>query len=160
MPVARYFLWVGGVLLALLFIADACLPRLPFVRVADASRPAIRIHSTQKWPERAVLDTSAPMPHVVAIASAVQADPPRVDPPRVDPGRPDPAPMAAAAIADHAREALAQLQPPVSPKPQAKQPRRQEVRHQQNLALRHVARVPPRIVRQQQYAWFSDRMWW
>jgi hypothetical protein len=29
MPLARYFFYVGGVLLALLFIADAYLPKLP-----------------------------------------------------------------------------------------------------------------------------------
>jgi hypothetical protein len=29
MPLARYFLYVGGVLLALLFVADMCLPKLP-----------------------------------------------------------------------------------------------------------------------------------
>ena len=62
MPLMRYFIYVGGALLALLFIADACLPPLP---VAKASRSAtdlsvIRIHSDTKWPERVVFDTTRP----------------------------------------------------------------------------------------------------
>lgn len=72
MPVARYFLWVGGVLLALLFIANACLPKLPEGRATDTPRPVIRIYSERKWPERIVFDTSTPMLHMAAAASPVQ----------------------------------------------------------------------------------------
>lgn len=60
MPLARYFLYVGGVLLSLLFIADAYLPKPPASERADTERPAIRIHSDRKWPERVVFDTSLP----------------------------------------------------------------------------------------------------
>jgi hypothetical protein len=44
MPLARYFLFVGGVLLALLFVADALLPKLPAAETANANLPVIRIH--------------------------------------------------------------------------------------------------------------------
>ena len=78
MPLARYFLWVESVLLALLFIADACLPNLPAGKpTTDRPPPAIRIHSERKWPERIVFDTSAPMPRVATDASSVQGDPVR-----------------------------------------------------------------------------------
>jgi hypothetical protein len=60
MPLARYFLFVGGVLLALLFISDAYLPKLPVVDMATTELPVIRIHSDRKWPERVVYDTSLP----------------------------------------------------------------------------------------------------
>jgi hypothetical protein len=62
MPLARYFFFVGGVLLALLFMANAWLPELPATdSVASvADMPVIRIHSDRKWPERVVFDTSAP----------------------------------------------------------------------------------------------------
>src|SRR5215470_2639753 len=45
MPLARYFLWVGAVLLALLLVADLSLPELPIAKSADARLPAIHIRS-------------------------------------------------------------------------------------------------------------------
>jgi hypothetical protein len=62
MPLARYFSFVGGVLLTLLFILDAYLPKIPVREKATANLPIIRIHSERKWPERIVFDTSAPIP--------------------------------------------------------------------------------------------------
>ena len=63
MPVARYFLFVGGVLLALLLAVDAFSPQQ--VAVASNAAPAVdktvvRIRSDQKLPERVVYDTSLP----------------------------------------------------------------------------------------------------
>src|SRR5882724_2192468 len=62
MPLARYFFFVGGVLLALLFVVDAVLPTLPVSDRTDkgADKSIIRIHSDRKWPERVVFDTSLP----------------------------------------------------------------------------------------------------
>jgi hypothetical protein len=48
MPLARYFFSVGGVLLALLLIADANLPKLPLTDRANPDLPVIRIHSDRK----------------------------------------------------------------------------------------------------------------
>jgi hypothetical protein len=62
-PVARYFLYVGGGLLALLFVVDALVPHEAVVASIGApaiERPMVRIHSTQKLPERVVYDTSLP----------------------------------------------------------------------------------------------------
>lgn len=59
MPLARYFIYVGGTLL-LLFIADFSLPNLPARTRPNAESHLIRIHSDQKWPERLVFDTSTP----------------------------------------------------------------------------------------------------
>jgi hypothetical protein len=63
MPVARYFLFVGGALLALLFALDAFAPQP--MAVASNSAPSIdktvvRIRSDQKPPERVVYDVSLP----------------------------------------------------------------------------------------------------
>jgi hypothetical protein len=62
-PIARYFIIVGGTLAALLFIAGWCLPTPP-ATFADQSaaidRAVIRIKSAHKWPEKIVLDTSQP----------------------------------------------------------------------------------------------------
>ena len=62
MPLMRYFLFVGGVLLALLVIVNACLPGLPVAErsAATVDRSVIRIHSDRKWPERVVFDTTQP----------------------------------------------------------------------------------------------------
>jgi hypothetical protein len=60
MPLARYFSFVGGVLLALLLILDACLPELPVAAKATVYLPVIRIYSDRKWPERIVYDTNLP----------------------------------------------------------------------------------------------------
>ena len=79
MPVARYFLFVGGVLLALLFALDAFAPQQ--LAVADNTAPSInktvvRIRSDQKLPERVVYDTSLPTivpPATTRIAAAPAA---------------------------------------------------------------------------------------
>ena len=79
MPVARYFLFVGGVLLALLFALDAFAPQQ--LAVADNTAPSInktvvRIRSDQKWPERVVYDTSLPTIVPPAAATQITAAPP------------------------------------------------------------------------------------
>jgi hypothetical protein len=61
MPLLRYFAYVGGVLLALLFIAHWSLPPLNAeAERADADRSIIRIHSQHKWPAAVVIDTTLP----------------------------------------------------------------------------------------------------
>ncbi len=137
MPLARYFFYVGGVLLALLFISDAYLPKLPVAHEATADVPLIRIHSDQKWPERIVYDTSLPtiVPAQNTDASAA-------------------APMAIADVAAKvpAREAFAQLQPSGSKKPDVKRPR------QRKIAKR---RAPPifLVARRQPFGWFGNVIW-
>jgi hypothetical protein len=51
MPVARYFLLVGGALLSLLLVLDVFLPRAPAKEHVEAVRPTIRIYSDRK-PDR------------------------------------------------------------------------------------------------------------
>ncbi|WP_426418800.1 hypothetical protein [Bradyrhizobium genosp. A] len=86
MPILRYFMFVGGALLALLFAADFVWPTSPVAQaVAGASydQPLIRIRSDRHLPERVVLDTSqptiaAPVTKTAAVAApqpAAQADP-------------------------------------------------------------------------------------
>jgi hypothetical protein len=79
MPVARYFLFVGGVLLALLFALDAFAPQQ--VAVASNAAPSIdktvvRIRSDQKPPERVVYDTSLPTIVPPAARTQIAAVPP------------------------------------------------------------------------------------
>ena len=70
MPVARYFLYVGGVLIALLFAITAIVPPEAAVHSAPGiDRSTVRIHSDQKLPERVVYDTTLP---TIVPASKVQ----------------------------------------------------------------------------------------
>ena len=62
MPIARYFIFVGGTLATLLLIAGWCLPAPPamFANQLAIDRSIIRIKSARKWPEKVVLDTNQP----------------------------------------------------------------------------------------------------
>ena len=64
MPILRYFLYVGGSLLALILVANAALPSSPVPAglTSGTDLPPIRIHSDRKPPDRVVIDTSVPMP--------------------------------------------------------------------------------------------------
>ena len=71
MPLLSYVLSVGGVLLALLFAADALLPRPSATGIVSGTEPPrIRIHSERKGPEATVFDTTQP-----TIAPSVAARP-------------------------------------------------------------------------------------
>jgi hypothetical protein len=117
MPLARYFFFVGGALLALLLITDAVLPKLP---VADRSEtgidlPVVRINSDRKWPERVVFDTStaAIIPAIVPVLPA-----------QTEASVPAPTIVADVSAGARVRDAFAQFEPAypkrTGPKPQGK----------------------------------------
>lgn len=70
MPIARFFVFVGGALLALLlavdwYVADgvagsSTLPVEYAPALPQAGEFSIRIHSDHKWPEKLLLDTELP----------------------------------------------------------------------------------------------------
>ncbi|MBB4424408.1 hypothetical protein GGD66_002954 [Bradyrhizobium sp. CIR48] len=70
MPITRYFVFVGALLLALLFAADRYLPA-PVERAgpSDPDRTIIRIASARSLPEKIVFDARADVPMIA------QADP-------------------------------------------------------------------------------------
>jgi len=82
MPILRYFIFVGGALLALLFAANFALPQAPVAESTVTSSndvPLIRIRSDRKLPERVVLDTSQTTvvpPAAVTMAAVVAPQPP------------------------------------------------------------------------------------
>lgn len=79
MPIFRYFIFVGGALLALMFAADFVLPASPVaqaVATAGNDQPVIRIRSDRHLPERVVLDTSQPMLAAPAVTAAAVAQQP------------------------------------------------------------------------------------
>ena len=81
MPVFRYFVFVGGALLALLLIVNWSLPALNAKGTQDSvDRSIIRIQSQQKWPAAVVFDTTRPTlapPPAAAVAAAEPAAPAR-----------------------------------------------------------------------------------
>ena len=61
MPIVRYFVCVGCLLLALLFAADRYLPApADGAGTAVIDKTIIRIHSARRLPERVVFDTRRP----------------------------------------------------------------------------------------------------
>jgi hypothetical protein len=149
MPLARYFSYVGGVLLALLFVLDAYLPKVPVPERVDANLPVIRIHSDRKWPERVVYDTSQPtlIPALIPSGEA---------------SIPIPAAVAGVSVKTGEREALALMQPSDAKPPQPSNPKKREPRlqHQAKTAKRHPMPQPFLAERQRQFGWFRNSIWW
>jgi hypothetical protein len=115
MPLLRYFLFVGGSLLALLFVVNASFPTVPLPETLTSGSdiPPARIHSERKWPERVVFDTSAALPgqsQAAPVAIALLKPQPQVQPQAQPPMPPAIAAMSAKA---RVREAFAQLPPEV-----------------------------------------------
>ena len=77
MPIGRYFVFVGALLLALLFAADRYLPApVEHAAAADPDRTIIRIASARRLPEKIIFDTR-PQTDVPMIA---QVHPAREEP--------------------------------------------------------------------------------
>jgi hypothetical protein len=78
MPLWRYFAFSGSVLLALLLLADWCLPKssADSARV-EVDKTIIRIHSAKQWPDAIVFDTNRPtLSAPVSVAEAAPAEAP------------------------------------------------------------------------------------
>ena len=140
MPLARYFLYVGGALLALLFISDPYLPKLPAADRGNSRSAIIHIHSDQKWPERIDYDTSLltiPLAQVANIVANVAA------------------PEIVASTTK--REAFAQLQP----SSQLSDAKKSEpkLQRQHNTAKRRAAPPARLAARQVQFGWFGNHIW-
>ena len=150
MPLVRYFLFVGGVLLALLFVADACLPKMPVAEAVNAGfDPAtIRIHSDRKWPERVVFDTSHPVIVPTQTANA-------------EPVRPAPAKAADTAATARLRDSFAQLQPSDRQQAQPADPKKPEKKLQpkRRVAKRNVAPPMMLMAQQRSFGFFGNNTW-
>ena len=148
MPLARYFAFVGGVLLALLFISDAVWPRLP---VADATpepgvdKSTIRIHSDRKWPERIVFDTSLP-----TIVPAMTA--------KVEAIVPPPAAVVDASAKARVREAFAQLPTSDAKHAASSDQKKPEFKPQRKrkIARSHIGPRPVVVAQQPQFGFFGN----
>lgn len=144
MPLARYFLYVGAVLLALLFVADAYLPKFPATEKAHANLPLIRIHSDRKWPQRIVYDTSLP----TSISTSVAA---------LEPDVHVGAASAAVWFGPKEREAFAQMQPLDA---EQWQPAGFELRERKPQPRRKFARKGmSKVAMARPFGWFGRSFW-
>lgn len=81
MPIFRYFIFVGGALLALLFLVNQTFVPEPVKQAAQTSvaaaseQPVVRIRSDRKLPERVVLDTSQPTIAAPVVKTAIATAP-------------------------------------------------------------------------------------
>ena len=147
MPLARYFLLVGGALLVVLLVAGAWLPSLPVVEQVEAQRTKIRIHTEMKLPERVVFDTS--MPAVTHPPEPVTAAPslPSADD-----------------VSAKARQAFAHLQSSDVSRSKLADTKRPELKsapsRKSETRKRAAAPRKVRLARQPQFDWFGGRMWW
>ena len=141
MPVARYFLFVGGVLLALLFVIDALVPA--DLAVASHAAPSIdksvvRIKSDRKLPERVVYDTS--LPTIVPPAAKVQV------------AATPPAPAADATAQARVRDTVAQFVPAEAKKVDP------QVQRKRKIAKSRSA-PPMRLAQQSHFGSFGSSTW-
>ena len=143
MPVARYFLYVGGVLLALLFAVDLLVPQDAVVATHGApgvDKSMVRIASTQKLPERVVYDTNLPTivpPASVNVAAAT--------------------PAPAATAQSHVRETFAQYVPGESKKLEPQAPKKRKVARVHTN--RPMYQYPVRVAQQSRFGFFGMPMW-
>lgn len=150
MPLLRYFVFVGGALLALLFVSSAYLPKMPDEVRADSGfdRSIIRIHSERKWPERIVFDTNQPtiVPPQPAITTAsVQA----------------PASVGDASAKARVREAFAELPSPDRTQAQLSDLKKPEkpVQRKRKIAKRRPGPPVMLVAQQPQFSLFGNNTW-
>ena len=144
MPVARYFLYVGGVLLALLFVADAYLPKQTVTAstvatAAPLQHSMLRIRSDRKWPERVVYDTNLPtiVPPTVQVAAA------------------GPVPVAEVSAKARVRESFAQLAPADETKTEARPVSKRKI-----ARARKSPRTPAvRVAQNPNFGFFGINTW-
>jgi hypothetical protein len=152
-------MFVGGALLALLFVCDAVLPQVPLPGnlTSGSDLPAVRIHSDRKWPERVVFNTNLPPIAPVTVAAATAA-------PAVLPA------IAEMSVKARVREAFAQL-PPGQAEPKqpgskvaamaAGEPSKAELKPQpkRKIAKARPVSRPVMLVAQQPHFGLFDTTW-
>lgn len=134
MPLIRYFVFTGGALLALLYLADYYLAGP--VSAAAETGPDLsiaRIHSAQTWPEKIIFDTNVrQIPLTKTVASTSDA--------------------AAPVAPDGTRQAFAMTAQPAAELSKAAEPRQAKAAAlNKRVAERHRRRQPSRMAARGQF---------
>jgi len=154
MPVARYFLYIGGVLLALLLAVDALVPHQAVVASQAApsvDKTVVRIRSDQKPPERVVYDTSLPtiVPRAAVTAQVIAPVAPAVTPVSADAG-------AQARV----RDTYAQLVPTEAKKPGSPVQRKRKIAKSRPAQPTQFAQRPQmQVAQQSHFGFFGGSNW-
>jgi hypothetical protein len=143
MPVARYFLFVGGALLALLLLCNEVLPKLPVETERAEASPitsVIRIRSDRKWPERVVFDTN--LPTIVPPQTAMMAV-----------SAPAPTTVADVSAQSRALQSFAELKP--------SEPKRPDLKpvHKRRVAKARMAPTMVMVAQQPRFGLFDNNTW-
>jgi hypothetical protein len=154
MPVARYFLFVGGILLALIFAIDGFSPPQALVASQAASsvdKTVVRIRSDQKLPERVVYDTNLPTIVPAPVMAARAVAPP--SPPSADASATDSSAQA------RARDTFAQFVPAeAKPEPQV-QRKRKIAKSRPARPMQTAQQSELRVAQQSQFGFFGGSNW-
>jgi hypothetical protein len=147
MPLARYFSFVGGVLLALLFILDACFSKLPVAAKAKVDFPVIRVYSDRKWPERIVYDTN----HSTIVPTSMASTEGIIQASKI---------VADASTGAKERESFAML-PPSIDRLRASNTKMRELKpqHRRKIARKRTPAPTVAMARQLQFGWFGRNVW-
>jgi hypothetical protein len=143
MPVARYFLFVGGVLLALLLLSNEFLPQLPAEAAraeAGPNKSVIRIFSDRKWPERVVFDTNLPTIVPPQTATILVSAPAQTT-------------VADVSAKSRALQSFAELKPSEPKKPEPKPV------HKRRVAKARVAPQMELVAQQPRFGFFANNTW-
>ena len=153
MPVARYFLFVGGVLLALLLAIDALVPQQAVVASQagpSVDKTVVRIRSDQKPPERVVYDTS--LPTIVpppAVTAQVTVRGRGVRPASAD-----------ATAQARVRETFAQFVPAEAKKPEPQVQRKRKIAKSRPAPPMQIAQPRQmRVAQQSHFGFFGGSNW-
>jgi hypothetical protein len=144
-------MFVGGALLALLFLIDAYVPSQAVVvshAAPSIDRNVVRIRSDRKLPERVVYDTS--LPTIVPPASKVQV-------------AAAPQPPVVRDVTDQAqtrvRGSFAQLVPADVKKPEPQAQRKRKVARTRANRPMQFAQQPMRFAQQSHFGFFGGPTW-
>ncbi|MBR0800538.1 hypothetical protein JQ615_34760 [Bradyrhizobium jicamae] len=155
MPMARYFLFVGGAMLALLLLLGAYLPSPSVTERSSSAHPSIRIHSMEKLPDLVVYDTSRP----IMVPEQVAQVP---DPAAAPALAPAAAPVGIADASPGNRTAFAQMQQSVAERPKlsAPKPKAAKPPHEHAHARRHAPSYYWLYAeRRPRFGWFDSYVW-
>jgi hypothetical protein len=149
MPLMRYFMYVGGALLALLLIANMCLPTPPVPQKSQSATDlsVVRIHSDQKWPERVVFDTTRPTITPAPAAGVAQAPLP-----------PQPKVAEAEPAKGHLREAYAQMRSNPN-EPRNSEPKRKRRTVAKNYNYNYYGQQRIIVAQQRPVYFFGNSIW-
>ena len=143
LPLKRYFLYVGGTLVTVLFAVDALMPRpANEIFASGPVLPRIRIHSEHKGPEAVIIDTNQPVIAPLTAQAELQFTPQNVAPAN-----------------ERIRESFAQLVAPSQIKVGESKSKKEggKLQPKRKITRAHLKHQPVLVAQRQQFGFFDIR---